>query len=354
MEFISLSQLDAPVKMTEKYISKHFNEFYDYICNNYNFCKSFKEKLYCYFNNIDKQILCPICEKPVNFISFKDGYRVYCSNKCASKSEDRIAKIKTTKALKYGDPNYNNSTKIKSTCLMRYGATTPLLNDECIKKTKETCLKKYGSEDCRTTEVFKAKVKNSFFKKYGVINCFQDPSVKEKIKNTMTKKYGVDNITKTQQYKNTIIEKHDTIQEKIYQTKKANKSFNISKPEVLFAEYLKTQNIDFKTQYKSDVYPFMCDFYISPYDLYIELQSNWTHGPQQYNINDTSHNELLQKWKNKNTQYYNNAIETWTKRDVLKRKTAKKNNINYLEIFSNNIREIISIYNTFTTNQLKK
>ena len=55
-------------------------------------------------------------------------------------------------------------------------------------------------------------------------------------------------------------------------------------------------------------------------------------------------NDLLSIWKNKNTKYYNNAIETWTIRDVKKRNIARENNLNYLEIFSNDINEVIYEY----------
>ena len=52
---------------------------------------------------------------------------------------------------------------------------------------------------------------------------------------------------------------------------------------------------------------------------------------------------ILDDWKSKNSKYYDNAIETWTVRDVKKREIAKKNSINYLEIFSMNF-EYCSIF----------
>ena len=35
------------------------------------------------------------------------------------------------------------------------------------------------------------------------------------------------------------------------------------------------------------------------------------------------------------------AIDVWTNRDVYKRLTAKENNLNYLEVFSNNLDDTI-------------
>ena len=87
-------------------------------------------------------------------------------------------------------------------------------------------------------------------------------------------------------------------------------------------------------QYKSDLYPFYCDFYIKNLDLYIECNYHWTHGGHIFNKDNINDIEKLNKWKQKNTKFYNNAIEVWTKRDQLKIKTAKDNNLNYKAFYS--------------------
>ena len=62
---------------------------------------------------------------------------------------------------------------------------------------------------------------------------------------------------------------------------------------------------------------------------------------QKYNKDDIN---ILNIWKEKSktSNYYKNAINIWTNTDVIKRNTAKKNNLNYLEIFSININDIIT------------
>ena len=74
-------------------------------------------------------------------------------------------------------------------------------------------------------------------------------------------------------------------------------------------------------QYSDSVrYPFACDFYIKPLDLFIECNFHWTHCGHffdKYNINDISKlNELKVK-----------AAEV---RDPKKLDTALKNRLNYL------------------------
>ena len=60
-----------------------------------------------------------------------------------------------------------------------------------------------------------------------------------------------------------------------------------------------------------------------------------------FDANDAVCQTQLSDWieKSKISKYYKNAIEVWTRRDVKKRETAKANNINYLEIFSNDPSE---------------
>ena len=61
----------------------------------------------------------------------------------------------------------------------------------------------------------------------------------------------------------------------------------------------------------------------------------WTHGKNPFNKNVENDIALLEIWKKKaeNSKFYKRAIYTWTISDLLKRQTAKNNNLNYLEIF---------------------
>ena len=129
----------------------------------------------------------------------------------------------------------------------------------------------------------------------------------------------------------------------MYETRKKNKSFNTSKIEKDIEIYLNNNNIKYIRQYKSDLYPFNCDFYLFDYDLYIEIQGTWTHGKHpfdQYNVDDL---KTLNIWKEKSkkSNYYKTAIKVWTQSDVDKREVARKNNLNYLEIYSINFNVII-------------
>lgn len=66
------------------------------------------------------------------------------------------------------------------------------------------------------------------------------------------------------------------------------------------------------------------------------MHSYWTHGGRPYDENDVACQAQLAKWqeKAKTSDYYKNAIYTWTDLDVRKVKIAKENNLNFVAIYN--------------------
>lgn len=126
--------------------------------------------------------------------------------------------------------------------------------------------------------------------------------------------------------------------EKEYATKKMNNSFNTSKIEDVFYARLceKYGENNVLRQYRDDDrYPFNCDFYIPTEDLFIELNLHWTHGGQPFNSYDAKCLKKLNEWeeKAKTSQFYKNAIYTWTDLDVRKKKSAENSGLNYEVVY---------------------
>ena len=292
---------------------KHFPTFYDeYIKTTFpeEINKlPFKQKLWHFLNDIYNIPKCKVCGKNVNFETRKGkwGYHIYCSGSCAMHDENVKQQIYKTKEQLYGDRNYNNKEKQIDTLSKR-------TNEEKIKiaeKSKQTRMLKNNG-------------------KY-----FSDETI-NKIKETNLIKYGTDSFTKTQMFKDLILTQQDNIQIKQYKTKKENHSFNSSKIEKELEKYFIENNIKYISQYRSDKYPFSCDFYFPDSDYYVEIQGSWTHGHHQFDYNNVDDINFLNEWKNKSKKsaFYKNAIYVWTEHDVKKRNIAKENKLKYLEIFS--------------------
>ena len=157
---------------------------------------------------------------------------------------------------------------------------------------------------------------------------------KESYKITCNKLYGKDNYFQTDEFKAKVDWKRNV--EKQQETKRKNGTFNISKEEEICHKLLLEYYPDVVSQYKSDKYNFLCDFYIPSIDTYIEYNGTWTHGKHTFDPTSKDDIALVEKWKALNTSYYNNAIRNWTEYDVLKRTIAKENNLNYIEFWNIN------------------
>lgn len=168
--------------------------------------------------------------------------------------------------------------------------------------------------------------------RYGVDHYNKTDDFKLKVKKTCLKKYGVDNPVKVECFK-----------QKMFNSKFKNKSFNSSETEDFLYELLinKFGEHNVKRQYKSNDYPFLCDYYIESLDLYIELNAFWTHGGHYYNVNDEDDFNLAKLWliKGETSTFYKKAHYVWTVSDLTKRDYAIQNGINYLVFWDNDLSD---------------
>lgn len=92
---------------------------------------------------------------------------------------------------------------------------------------------------------------------------------------------------------------------------------------------------DVCTNYVSNVYPFKCDYYIKSRNLYIELNAHWTHGGHWYTESDRLR---IDEWNTK-SKFYQNAVTTFSVRDVKKRNIARQNVLNYVVFWKNDLSD---------------
>ena len=322
----------SPNYCREIYIKIHYKEFHQYLISNYPEKLSFGERLYWFYNNINEYPKCKNCGKRTKFVNAQYGYNEYCCVKCSNSSKEKITQIKQTNQIKFAGnaPACSKEVvlKMKQTNLERCGDE----NFNNRTKANKTLLERYNGVG-NASEIIKAKQQKTMIDKYGKENPMFIDNIKYKVRSNNIKKYGVEWVTQDKK-----------VLDKINTTKRKNKTFSSSKIEKQFEAYLKENNINYKTQYKSELYPFNCDFYFPDNDLYLEIQGSWTHGYRPFNPNNKDDQLQLLEWQSKNNNFYNSAINTWTIRDARKREIAKKNNLNYLEVFTTNINVLIDEY----------
>jgi len=224
-------------------------------------------------------------------------------------------------------------TKIENTFLEKYGATSPFLLPDFRNHIKELITEKYGTPFPSQHPKIKEKMKQTFLENYGVPHPMKLDSIKEKaLSATITtnlKKYGVEWPMQLSGQESPV--------RKGFETRRVNGTFNTSKPEDELEKTLRSEFSEVYRNYNKDPrYPFLCDFYIPEKDLFLEFNAHWTHGHHWFS-SDNADEEILHIWQEKaedGSKYYKNAIEVWTERDILKRDTAKNNNLNYVVLWN--------------------
>ena len=171
-----------------------------------------------------------------------------------------------------------------------------------MNNTYKTNISKYGS---------KTKFGSKSFKQWRKDNI---ETIMERMKQTFQSKYGVDSFVESSEAKNVW-------------------KMGTSKAEMRIFEKLKQTFPDTINHYKSNVYPFNCDFYIPSIDTYIEYQGFYTHGNEPFDQNNCNHVNEMNELLNKGDEYSLSKLHIWCEQDPLKRRVAKENGLKWFEFF---------------------
>lgn len=277
--------------------------------------------------------ICPVCGKETTFDGIRDGYRKYC-RPCTFKDKSVKEKLQKSLIENHGGIGFASkeiSASVENTCLEKYGVKNYSQTEEYNQKVKDTLLQRYGKESYFQTEEGKERIREGWIQNYGGVG-FASPEFQNKHRQLMLEKHGVENYAQSEEYH----QRYPGILKKRLNTMHEHKTLRSSKMEKKLEVKLRELFPDLKTQYKSELYPFKCDFYIPSLDLYIEYNGTWTHGYKFFDKDDENDIARLNELKEKTKQsgFYAKAIETWTVRDVLKLETAIKNNLNYVAWFN--------------------
>ena len=249
-------------------------------------------------------------------------------------------KAKQTCLERYGDVDYNNREKAAETSYTIYGTRVPAQSESVKEKNKETCLARYGVENVMFVSEIKKKVRETTLKRYGVKNIFNLPENKQKAnsllaqtkrKKTMLKNYGVEHPLQSkilkEKSKKTCLERYGvssasklpSIQDKRHQTMKENGSYNKSKAEDRFYDFLCERFGKKTVERQIRVNNWNIDFKIN--DIYVQFDGVYWHGLDR----------PLQEIKSSNNPRDKVILETFY-RDQFQDQWFKKNNLKLIRI----------------------
>ena len=370
----------------------------EYLNSRYNDSDYMTETIRRIEYKLEERPVCKWCGGHVSFNGYHKGsmyYSACCCSSCHAKyTKDKRFK---TNIKKYGRKNFGSAEKVKEYWINNYGVDNPAKTDFVKRKMRETNLRKYGFNCSSKSEIVKEKSKQTCLKRYGVEYPGQIEEAKEKSKKTCLEKYGseyyigskdclektiefskqnynVDWFTKSKEIKNkakeTMLRRYGVeysmqipknkeymsylmssyeMQERRYNTMKRNHTFNSSSTEEEFFLYIKSRFPKVIRQYKDkNRYPYFCDFYIPELDYFIELQGYYTHGKHPFDPNSNEDLQLIEYYKKKYGEDCQ-LITIWSIKDVEKRECAKRNNLNFKEVWSledgkNFVNDLYGVY----------
>ena len=370
----------------------------EYLNSRYNDSDCMTETIRRIQYKLEERPVCKWCGGHVSFNGYHKGsmhYSACCCSSCHAKyTKDKRFE---TNIKKYGRKNFGSAEKVKEYWINHYGVDNPAKTDFVKKKMRETNLKKYGFNCSSKSEIVKEKIKQTCLKRYGVEYTGQIEEAKEKSKKTCLEKYGseyyiaskdrlektiefskqnynVDWFTKSEEIKNkakeTMLRRYGVeysmqipknkeymsylmssyeMQERRYDAMKRNHTFNSSSTEEELFLYIKSRFPTVVRQYKDkNRYPYFCDFYIPELDYFIELQGYYTHGNHPFDPNSNEDLQLIEYYKKKYGEDCQ-SITIWSIKDVEKRDCAKRNHLNFKEVWSledgkNFVNYLYSVY----------
>lgn len=217
----------------------------------------------------------------------------------------------------------------KASHLARHGVENAFAREDVKDQIRQTLRERYGVDNPSLSPVIQERRRQTMQAHYGVDNPFASETVKEQIRQTVQERYGVDYVAQS-----------DKIIARSMDTKRKNGTFATSSAEdalyELLVGYADQHGMTVVRQHRDEKrYPFAVDFYIPERDLFIELNGSWSHGRHWYEVDREMDQKIAQTWRKKGekSEYYRNALEVWTERDVRKREAARQAELNYVTLW---------------------
>ena len=286
-----------------------------------------KEKCWWILNGLECAPVCQTCKKPLSskhFINTVRGYRTYCCTSCTFKSTEYRKHISESQAIALKtDPDFYKKKCMKSKQTRLENNNGKYFSEQSIEKRKETINKDPDFWKKRDKKIKQTRIKNGHSstwcnsekaiqtrlanhngnwedvhtlarrkqtsqQKYGTNDPSQSDIVKLHKAQAFERKYGKgvkcwSQTPESREYMKAVDEQRKA---KELATKRKNGTFNSSKQKDVAYHLLHFMYPHLIRQYKSEEYPFSCNFYDPVSKTYIECNFSWMHGGHWFDSAD--------------------------------------------------------------------
>jgi len=256
-----------------------------------------REMVYLYYNKINEQPICKTCSNPTHIKnSFNKGFSKYCTVACMNRNYDRKENIKNQFLKIHNVESHNQLESIKKqkikTLQSNFGVDNPMQSDVVKNKFKKLLVNKYGvSNPMHISNVINNKKKN--------IIALSEKNIKRTLSRipnnylVIEKKY-LDNWVIAHNDHNFEINSNLLcsrlgLEKEICTV--CNPINSKSSIHLEISEFLKSIDVSFSENNRVQIKPLEIDFYLSEYNLGIELNGLFWHSDvyknDNYHLNKT-------------------------------------------------------------------
>lgn len=274
-EFLNLKALSSHIRQSHKTSSEEY--YRNYLMN-------------------PSDGVCLTCGAPTTFHKLGDGFHKFCSTKCVANYAEHVesarARMSTPERRKKSSRDitaYNKSQKGRDTS----SANGKVWGSISFRKAHSKYDRMRYCEICGKETFHVIGV--------GCVSC----------------------LNRSDDHKNSVV-----------RTRVKNQK--ISSLERYFKNKLDDLHIQYIQEYKDELYPYFCDFYLPEYETYIELNGHFVHQTHLFDKDNHEDVDTLNKYKElaKTSSFYAKVVYIWATLDVEKYRVAKENNLNYILLWS--------------------
>ena len=146
--------------------------------------------------------ICLQCQQPTKFKTIREGYAIYCSKACTSRSDICKAKGKDTTFRKHGVEHISQTETFKSKLIEHNKQNKDLITEgkrkswndnkeSILAKRYTTNIEKYGTPHASQNAEILHKMESTNIERYGVKSTLSVPETQNKIVITNLRKYNV-------------------------------------------------------------------------------------------------------------------------------------------------------------------
>ena len=166
---------------------------------------AFKWRVWHWVNDRPGYVLCPCGRRVTPHTILADGYRRFCSAKCAANDPGLRESARATLVERYGVTHYAKTSdfaeKVRATSRERYGVDNYSKTEEYRRKSRETSMARWGVDSFTKTDEYVRKAKEAYVRRWGVDSYLRSEEGRARMRKAILDRTGSDSVLKDETFR---------------------------------------------------------------------------------------------------------------------------------------------------------